>query len=87
MFKVDIDEFSSAATVLSSAATRAGESVTRVGKANSGFASLMSGAWATAESRAYADLEVTLRMLTEGLSAMGDTYADALASLTGGGRV
>lgn len=83
MFKVDIDEFSSAATVLSSAATRAGESVTRVGKANSGFASLMSGAWATAESRAYADLEVTLRMLTEGLSAMGDTYADALASLTG----
>lgn len=83
MFKVDIDEFSSAATVLSSAATRAGESVTRAGKANSGFASLMSGAWATAESRAYADLEVTLRMLTEGLSAMGDTYADALASLTG----
>lgn len=83
MFRVDIDEFSSAATVLSSAATRAGESVTRVGKANSGFASLMSGAWATAESRANADLEVTLRMLTEGLSAMGDTYADALASLTG----
>ncbi|MBE6468383.1 MAG: hypothetical protein E7001_00045 [Coriobacteriaceae bacterium] len=83
MFRVDIDEFSSAATVVSSAATRAGESVTRVGKVNSGFASLMSGAWATAESRAYADLEVTLRMLTEGLTAMGDTYADALASLTG----
>lgn len=83
MFRVDIDEFSSAATVVSSVATRAGESVTRVGKVNSGFASLMSGAWATAESRAYADLEVTLRMLTEGLTAMGDTYADALASLTG----
>lgn len=83
MFKVDIDEFSSAATVLSSAATRTGESVTRVGKANSGFASLMSGAWATAESRAYADLEVTLRMLAEGLTAMGATYADALASLEG----
>ena len=83
MFRVDIDEFSSAATVVSSAATRAGESVTRVGKVNSGFANLMSGAWATAESRAYADLEVTLRMLTEGLTAMGDTYADALASLTG----
>lgn len=83
MFRVDIDEFSSAATVVSSAATRAGESVTRVGKVNLGFASLMSGAWATAESRAYADLEVTLRMLAEGLTAMGDTYADALASLTG----
>lgn len=83
MFRVDIDEFSSAATVVSSAATRAGESVARVGEVNSGFANLMSGAWVTAESRAYADLEVTLRMLTEGLSAMGDTYADALASLTG----
>lgn len=83
MFRVDIDEFSSAATAVSSAATRAGESVARVGKVNSGFASLMSGAWATAESRAYADLEVTLRMLAEGLTAMGDTYADALASLTG----
>lgn len=83
MFRVDIDEFSSAATVVSSAATRAGESVARVGKVNSNFANLMSGAWAIAESRAYADLEVTLRMLTEGLSAMGDTYADALASLTG----
>lgn len=83
MFRVDIDEFSSAATVVSSAATRAGESVARVGEVNSGFANLMSGAWVTAESRACADLEVTLRMLTEGLSAMGDTYADALASLTG----
>lgn len=83
MFRVDIDEFSSAATVVSSAATRAGESVTRVGKVNSGFASLMSGAWMSAESRAYAELEMTLRMLTEGLSAMGDTYADAFASLTG----
>lgn len=83
MFRVDIDEFSSAATVVSSAATRASESVARVGEVNSGFANLMSGAWVTAESRAYADLEVTLRMLTEGLSAMGDTYADALASLTG----
>lgn len=71
MFRVDIDEFSSAATVVSSAATRAGESVARVGEVNSGFANLMSGAWVTAESRAYADLEVTLRMLTEGLSAMG----------------
>ena len=83
MFRVDIDEFSSAATVVSSAATRAGESVARVGEVNSGFANLMSGAWVTAESRAYADLEVTLRMLTEGFSVMGDTYADALASLTG----
>lgn len=83
MFRVDIDEFSSAATVVSSAATRAGESVARVGEVNSGFANLMSGAWVTAESRACADLEVTLRMLAEGLSAMGDTYADALASLTG----
>ena len=83
MFRVDIDEFSSAATVVSSAATRAGESVTRVGKINSGFASLMSGAWMSAESRAYAELEMTLRMLTEGLAAMGDTYADALASLEG----
>lgn len=83
MFRVDIDEFSSAATVVSSAATRAGESVTRVGKVNLGFASLMSGAWMSAESRAYAELEMTLRMLTEGLSAMGDTYADAFASLTG----
>lgn len=83
MFRVDIDEFSSAATVVSSAATRAGESVTRVGKVNLGFASLMSGAWMSAESRAYAELEMTLRMLTEGLTAMGDTYADALASLTG----
>lgn len=83
MFRVDIDEFSSAATVVSSAATRAGESVARVGEVNSGFANLMSGAWVTAESRACADLEVTLRMLTEGLSAMGDTYVDALASLTG----
>lgn len=83
MFRVDIDEFSSAATVVSSAATRAGESVTRVGKVNSGFASLMSGAWMSAESRAYAELEMTLRMLTEGLTAMGDTYADALASLEG----
>lgn len=83
MFRVDIDEFSSAATIVSSAATRAGESVARVGEVNSGFANLMSGAWVTAESRACADLEVTLRMLTEGFSAMGDTYADALASLTG----
>lgn len=83
MFRVDIDEFSSAATVVSSAATRAGESVARVGKVNSGFASLMSGAWMSAESRAYAELEMTLRMLTEGLAAMGDTYADALASLEG----
>lgn len=83
MFRVDIDEFSSAATVVSSAATRAGESVTRVGKVNLGFASLMSGTWMSAESRAYAELEMTLRMLTEGLSAMGDTYADAFASLTG----
>ena len=83
MFRVDIDEFSSAATVVSSAATRAGESVARVGKVNSNFANLMSGAWAIAESRAYADLEVTLRMLAEGLTAMGDTYADALASLEG----
>ena len=83
MFRVDIDEFSSAATVVSSAATRAGESVARVGKVNSGFASLMSGAWMSAESRAYAELEMTLRMLTEGLAAMGDTYADALTSLEG----
>lgn len=83
MFRVDIDEFSSAATVVSSAATRAGESVARVGKVNSNFANLMSGAWAIAESRAYADLEVALRMLAEGLTAMGDTYADALASLEG----
>ncbi len=83
MFRVDIDEFSSAATAVSSAATRAGESVTRVGKVNLGFASLMSGAWMIAESHAYADLEVTLRMLAEGLTAMGATYADALASLEG----
>lgn len=83
MFRVDIDEFSSAATAVSSAATRAGESVARVGKVNSNFANLMSGAWMIAESHAYADLEVTLRMLAEGLTAMGATYADALASLEG----
>ena len=83
MFRVDIDEFSSAATVVSSAATRAGESVARVGKVNSNFANLMSGAWMIAESHAYADLEVTLRMLAEGLTAMGATYADALVSLEG----
>lgn len=83
MFRVDIDEFSSAATAVSSASTRAGESVARVGKVNSNFANLMSGAWMIAESHAYADLEVTLRMLAEGLTAMGATYADALASLEG----
>lgn len=83
MFRVDIDEFSSAATAVSSAATRAGESVARVGKVNSNFANLMSGAWMIAESHAYADLEVTLRMLAEGLTAMGATYADAPASLEG----
>lgn len=83
MFRVDIDEFSSAATAVSSAATRAGESVARVGKVNSNFANLMSGAWMIAESHAYADLEVTLRMLAEGLTAMGAAYADALASLEG----